>query len=129
MSFLHEAFGKTVHSKALAFANQYAEFNHNELVGWSEALKPIAKHLIVIQLHDSDDHPRIKRRMDIVRELIEKLGVPVIEIESTGETPLQRMFSLIQYGDFVSYYLAILNGVDPTPVDAIEQLKKARVTA
>ncbi len=116
-------------SKALAFANQYAEFNHNELVGWSEALKPIAKHLIVIQLHDSDDHPRIKRRMDIVRELIEKLGVPVIEIESTGETPLQRMFSLIQYGDFVSYYLAILNGVDPTPVDAIEQLKKALVTA
>lgn len=116
-------------SKALAFANQYAEFNHNELVGWSEALKPIAKHLIVIQLHDSDDHPRIKRRMEIVRELIEKLGVPVIEIESTGETPLQRMFSLIQYGDFVSYYLAILNGVDPTPVDAIEQLKKALVTA
>lgn len=116
-------------AKVLAFANQYAEFNHNELVGWSESLKPLAKHLIVIQLHDADDHPRIKRRMEIVRELIEKLGVPVIEIESTGETPLQRMFSLIQYGDFVSYYLAILNGVDPTPVDAIEKLKKALVSA
>ncbi len=116
-------------SKTLAFVNQYAEFNHNELVGWSERIKPLAKHFVVIQLHDADDHPRIKRRMDIVRELIEKLGVTVIEIESTGETPLQRMFSLIQYGDFVSYYLAILNEVDPTPVDAIEKLKKALVSA
>lgn len=114
--------------KVLAFVNQYPEFNHNELVGWSETMKPLAKDFIVIQLHDSGDHPRVKRRMDVVRELIEKMGVPVIEIESTGETQLQRMFSLIQYGDFVSYYLAILNEVDPTPVDSIEKLKKALVS-
>jgi glucose/mannose-6-phosphate isomerase len=116
-------------SKTLAFVNQYPEFNHNELVGWSAILKPHASHFVVIQLRDEDDHPRIQRRMTIVKGLIEKQGVKVLEIESTGKTPLQRMFSLIQFGDFVSYYLAILNGVDPTPVDAIEKLKKALVSA
>jgi glucose/mannose-6-phosphate isomerase len=98
-------------------------------VGWSELAKTHAGHFVVIQLRDADDHPRIQRRMEIVKGLLEKHGVQVIEIESTGKTALQRMFSLIQYGDFVSYYLAILNGVDPTPVDAIEKLKKALVSA
>jgi glucose/mannose-6-phosphate isomerase len=115
--------------KTLAFVNQYPEFNHNELVGWSDLVKAHASHFVVIQLRDADDHPRIQRRMTIVKGLIEKQGVKVIEIESTGKTALQRMFSLIQYGDFVSYYLAILNGVDPTPVDAIEKLKKALAQA
>lgn len=111
--------------KCLSFVNQYAEFNHNELVGWSDVVGPHAGHLAVINLRDADDHPRITRRMDIVHGIIESHGVPVYEIRSIGNTPLQRMFSLIQLGDFVSYYLAILNSVDPTPVDAIEKLKQA----
>ncbi|MBI5266602.1 MAG: bifunctional phosphoglucose/phosphomannose isomerase [candidate division Zixibacteria bacterium] len=111
--------------KTLAFASQYAEFNHNELVGWSQSVAPHVDHLAVIQLRDADDHPRITRRMDIVHGIVESNGVPVYEIKSSGSSPLQRMFSLIQLGDFVSYYLAILNSVDPTPVDAIEKLKQA----
>ena len=110
--------------KTLAFANQYAEFNHNELVGWSKLVAPHADHLVAIHLRDVDDHPRVTRRMDIVHGIIESNGVPVYEINSSGSSPLQRIFSLIQLGDFVSYYLAILNGVDPTPVDAIEKLKQ-----
>jgi len=111
-------------AKNMAFANQYAEFNHNELVGWSDSIEAHRDHLAVIQLIDADDHPRIARRMEIVGKLIEKQGVPVIEARSIGKTALERMFSLIQLGDFVSYYLAILHEVDPTPVDVIETLKK-----
>ena len=33
------------------------------------------------------------------------------------------MFSVIQWGDFVSFYLAMLNGVDPTPIAVIDHLK------
>ena len=111
-------------SKNMAFANQYAEFNHNELVGYNELIARHKDHLMVVQLRDKDDHPKITRRMEIVAAIIRKLGVEVVEIDSVGELPLERIFSLIQLGDFVSYYLAILNGVDPTPVEAIETLKE-----
>lgn len=110
--------------KSLAFANQFAEFNHNELVGWNELIQPMRDKLAVIQLHDADDHPKITKRMEIVRGLIQQQGVPVYDIKSTGSTPLERMMSLVQIGDFVSYYLAIAQKVDPTPVAAIETLKK-----
>ena len=49
----------------------------------------------------------------------------MIEARSIGQTALERMFSLIQLGDFVSYYLAILHEVDPTPVEVIDMLKAA----
>ncbi len=80
--------------------------------------------LAVVQLHDADDHPKITKRMEIVRGLIQQQGVPVYDIKSTGSTPLERMMSLVQIGDFVSYYLAIAQKVDPTPVAAIETLKR-----
>ncbi len=109
--------------KNLAYHNQFPEMNHNELVGWSHVIEPYADRLIVIFLRDVDDHAKVRRRMNIVKDLIEKLEVEVVDLHSMGEKPLERMFSLIQMGDFISYYLAILNEVDPTPVDVIEQLK------
>jgi glucose/mannose-6-phosphate isomerase len=115
-------------AKNMAFANQFPEFNHNELVGWSDPIGPHTDNLIVVFLKDSGDHPKIRRRMEIVKEIIEKQGVEVIEVSSVGDTPLERMFSLIQIGDFASYYLAVINDTDPTPVEAIETLKKALAT-
>jgi glucose/mannose-6-phosphate isomerase len=109
-------------AKMLAFNNVFPEFNHNELVGW-KTLSEYRDDLIVVILKDRDDHPRIKRRMEIVKGIIEKEGVKVIEVESSGEALLSRMFSLIQLGDFVSFYLAILNKEDPTPVKVIDFLK------
>jgi glucose/mannose-6-phosphate isomerase len=111
-------------AKNMAFANQYAEFNHNELVGYSDLIKKHHENLIAIQLRDADDHPKITRRMDIVHRLIRARDIEVIEVPSQGEGPMARMFSLLHLGDFVSYYLAILNEVDPTPVEPIENLKR-----
>jgi glucose/mannose-6-phosphate isomerase len=111
-------------SKNLAFANQYPEFNHNELVGWSRTVENLKDRLIVIQLCDRDDHPQVIRRIKIVSELIARQGIEVVSVDSLGTTPLARMFSLIQCGDFVSYYLAVLNEFDPSPVEVIEALKK-----
>jgi len=109
-------------AKMLAFNNVFPEFNHNELVGW-KILSEYRDDLIVVILKDRDDHPRIKKRMVIVKGIIEKEGVKVSEIESCGETLLSRMFSLIQLGDFASFFLAILNKEDPTPVKVIDFLK------
>lgn len=108
-------------AKNLAFVNFFPEFNHNELVGWqNDNLKP---DFTVLFLKDKDDHRRIKARMDIVKEIIESQMIEVIEIESRGKSLLSRMLYLIQLGDWTSYYLAILNGVDPTPIKVIDYLK------
>lgn len=114
-------------SKILAFNNYFPEFNHNELVGW-KVLDHIREKLVVIILQDKKDHPRIQRRMQIVKEIIEKEKVKVIEIKSEGEDLLCRIFSLIQLGDFTSFYLAILNHADPTPVEVIDYLKNKLAT-
>ena len=109
-------------AKMLAFNNIFPEFNHNELVGW-KILSGYRDDLIVVILKDRNDHPRIKRRMEIVKRVIEKEGVKAVVVESCGETLLSRIFSLIQLGDFVSFYLAILNREDPFPVKVIDFLK------
>lgn len=109
-------------AKMLAFNNVFPEFNHNELVGW-KILSEYRDDLVVVILKDEDDHPRIKTRMEIVKGILEKEGVKVIKVESCGETLLSRIFSLIQLGDFASFYLSILNKEDPFPVKVIDFLK------
>lgn len=110
--------------KNMAFANVFPESNHNELVGWNQkVMGDQAEKYVVFMLRDEGDHPKIRKRMNIVKTLIERCGTEVHDVHSMGEGPFERMLSLVQLGDFVSYYLAVLNGVDPTPVDVIEQLK------
>ncbi|OGC77721.1 MAG: bifunctional phosphoglucose/phosphomannose isomerase [candidate division Zixibacteria bacterium RBG_16_40_9] len=109
-------------AKNLAFVNFFPEFNHNELVGWQN--KENSKHeFVVLFLKDKDDHKRVKARMEIVKGIIKKQKIEVIEIESQGKSLLSRMFYLIQLGDWTSFYLAMLNGVDPTPIKVIDYLK------
>ncbi len=110
-------------SKTLSSSHVFPEMNHNEIVGW-ENPAPVVKKFVVVVLRDRGDHPRTKKRMDITKHIIEKEGVEAIEVESAGNSLLERMFSLIYIGDFMSYYLAILYGVDPTPVDRVTYLKK-----
>ncbi len=109
-------------AKQHAFFNVFPEFNHNELVGW-EYSPNITDRFIVLILRDRADHPKIAKRMDVVKKIIESKGIEAVELVSEGETLLSRMFNLIQFGDFVSYYLALINGVDPTPINVIEYMK------
>jgi len=98
--------------------------NHNEIVGW-ENQKKLLKDIVVIILRDAGDHRRTSTRMDITKKIIENEKVRVIEVESTNtDDLLARMFSLVYIGDFVSFYLAILNKMDPTPVERVTYLKE-----
>jgi len=110
--------------KNLVFGNQFPEFNHNELVGYCNVAKQHADHLIVILLRDAEDHPQIRTRMNIVKEIIDKVGIEIYEIHTKGKSRMERMFSAVQMADFTSYYLAVLNESDPEPVEAIDWLKK-----
>ncbi len=110
-------------SKTLASHHLFPELNHNEIVGW-EFPERLLKDSVVIILRDEEDHSRIKKRMDITKQVISEKADRVIEVDSTGKGRLARVFSLIYTGDMVSFYLAVLNGVDPTPVEKIDYLKK-----
>lgn len=109
-------------AKQLAFANIFPEFNHNELVGFG-VLKHLAGKLVAVFLTGSDDHSRVSVRMKIVEEILKRKKVLVLKLHAKGESALERMFYLILLGDFASYYLAILNGVNPKPVEVIDYLK------
>jgi glucose/mannose-6-phosphate isomerase len=110
-------------AKTLSSGHLFPEMCHNEIVGWDNPRK-VLKDFTAIILKDAADHKRISKRMAIVKGIIEKLGIGVIEVNSCGKDLLSRIFSLIYIGDFVSYYLAILNGIDPTPVERIDYLKR-----
>jgi|TARA_Y100000310_G_scaffold345855_1_gene471502 glucose/mannose-6-phosphate isomerase len=107
-------------SKVAAFYNIFSEMNHNEIAGYQNVNK---NDFIAIMIRDKFDHDRIKKRMDITKEII-STRIEVEEIFTRGEHLLSRLFSAIYYGDFVTYYLALANRIDPTPVTVIENLKK-----
>lgn len=110
-------------AKALASHHIIPEMNHNEILGWQFPKELVSKCAAVF-LRDEGDHPRIQLRMKITQNVVAKSGAPRIEIYSQGRSRLARLFSVIYLGDWISYYLALLYKIDPTPVVVIESLKK-----
>ena len=106
-------------AKMPAFYNVFSEMNHNEIAGY----KSMDHKFSVVMILDKNDNDRVKKRMNICKEIMEEY-VEVEEVETQGESLLARMFSAIYLGDYVSYYMALWNRVDPSPVDIIEGMKK-----
>ncbi|MFH5831712.1 bifunctional phosphoglucose/phosphomannose isomerase [Halalkalibaculum sp. DA384] len=109
-------------SKTLAYRNEFPEMTHTEIVGW-ERVAHLTGRLSILFLMDREDGDRIEQRMNITRELIEDQADSIIILKTRGESRLTRMFSLIQLADWTSFYLAIINGVDPSPVAKIDLFK------
>ncbi len=114
-------------AKMLAHFNVFPELNHNEIVGWSGEVEGSFRGLInkisIVILRDDWEYERVKHRIEITDELMRPYAGEILNIYSEGKTLLARIFSQIYLGDWVSFYLAILNKVDPTPVKPIEYLK------
>lgn len=108
-------------AKNVAFWNELPEFNHNEFIGWSS--HPVEKPFAVFDLVSSFENPRVLKRFDISDRLLSGKRPKAVRVDLQGETPLHHMLWGATLADFVSIYLAILNGVNPTPVDLIEKLK------
>lgn len=110
-------------AKAMASHHILPEMNHNEILGWQFPKEVLSKCACVF-LNDTEDHPRIQLRVKITKDLIAKRKISIREIQSQGKSRLARLFSVISMGDWVSFYLALLYGIDPTPVVVIESLKR-----
>jgi glucose/mannose-6-phosphate isomerase len=109
-------------SKIQAFANTIPEMNHNEIVGWEMSLADI-DNLIVIFLEAPSSNKRINIRINLTKKIIKDKGIELIEIYAEGSTPLQQAISFVAKGDWVSYYLALLNNKDPMAIVNIDYLK------
>jgi glucose/mannose-6-phosphate isomerase len=110
-------------AKTPAFSAELPELDHNELVGW-EGAGALGRFSAVF-LDDCDLHPRVRQRIELTRGLIAATGAPTFRLESIGQTRTERLISLVLLGDLVTLYVAVLRGVDPAPVEVLEQLKRA----
>ncbi len=109
-------------SKNTAWMGVLSEFDHNEFIGWSS--HPIEKPFAVVDLISDMEHPRILERFEIGDRLLSGMRPKAIRVEAKGETAIEQLLYLVLFGDFVSLYLGLLNGVDPSPVELVERLKK-----
>ena len=98
------------------------ELNHNAVVGLG--IPEVAReHILVVALRSALDSVRIAERWDVTAQLLDREGVSAEQVWGRGEGKLAQILSLIHFGDYVSYYTAMLNQVDPTPVETIAFLK------
>jgi glucose/mannose-6-phosphate isomerase len=109
-------------AKNIAWANQYPEFNHNEFVGWSS--HPVQKPYAVVEIRSNLENERVQKRFIITERLLSGLRPAPQVVEPKGDTLLQQLLWTANFGDFTSLYVALLNGLNPTPVDLVEKLKK-----
>lgn len=108
-------------AKNTAFWNYLPEFNHNEFIGWTS--HPVEKPFAVFDLVSELEHPQVLKRLSLSDRLLSGLRPKSNVISIQGGSIITQYLWGSVLADFVSIYLAILNGVDPTKVDLIERFK------
>ena len=108
-------------AKQPAYWNAFSELNHNEILALVRSDLLASQHIVLLK--NPYDHPENRIRMEIMAGLFEQHNVPHTDVASEGKTELGQVFSQIYFADYVSYYLALTNKLDPTPVALIEKFK------
>lgn len=109
-------------AKNTAFYNVLPEFCHNEFSGWVS--HPVDKPFAVFDVVSSFDHPRVKRRFEIADRLLSGKRPKAKVVEAKGDNLLAQLMWVSVLSDYMSVYLAILNGADPTALDLVDKMKK-----
>jgi glucose/mannose-6-phosphate isomerase len=109
-------------SKLHAFHNELPEMNHNEIIGWEnhKQKKLLSK---VIYITDPEIHPQIRKRFNIMADMIKSADVEIITLKSSENNFKMRLMDLVYLADWISYYLAVLRQFDPSEIDFIHNLK------
>ncbi len=111
-------------SKIIARYNTFPECTHNDIVAWSTLDESLKKFSCIIFRDSTEENLHMKTRIDYMKKLLNYATTVVEEIHPRGKKSLTKMLYLLYLGDYVSCYLALLNDIDPTPVDAIAELKE-----
>ena len=118
-------------AKYPGIAGELPEANHNQVVAFDGPFAPGTRldaesgyPLRLILLSDPAAHPQVARRQVASAELATARGIRVSELAMEGEHPLLRFASVVQLIDYATVYLGIASGVDPTPIEIIQELKE-----
>lgn len=109
-------------AKVPAFASSLPELDHNEVVGWSRGR---GEGFAVLALRHPGEHRDVSSRFPLSEDIARGSGALVREIHGRGRSPLAQLLTLVLFGDLVTTYLALVRGVDPSPIEAITSLKRA----
>lgn len=109
-------------AKNVAWQGTLPEFSHNEFIGWSS--HPSNKPYAIIDLQSTYEHPQIKKRFEISARLLSGKRPYPNDVQALGNNKLEQLLWTVILGDFTTIYLGLLNGVNPTPVDLVEKMKK-----
>ncbi|MCW5940180.1 MAG: bifunctional phosphoglucose/phosphomannose isomerase [Fimbriimonadaceae bacterium] len=109
-------------AKNMTFANVFPELCHNEILGWAAADRQGVSAWATIVLEDGSESAKMKKRAEVVKRLTASVTTSY-RVAAQGDSLLEKLLSLTYFGDYVSLYLAALNGVDPENIDAINVLK------
>ncbi len=111
-------------SKVLSYSGIIPELNHNEIIAWEKYDEKFFP-AILIQIIDEEDHPRNRLRFDITKKILSEVKLDIVRLQSNESKFYLRVFDLLYFVDWVSFYLAIMRKVDPTPIKNINALKEA----
>lgn len=110
-------------SKLHAFHHEIPEMNHNEIIGW-ESYQEKQFHAKIVNFVDETYHPQIQKRFNILKDIFNSSGAETISLQSSEKEFKVRLLDLIYLGDWISYYLGVLRGFDPSEIDNIHTLKE-----
>ena len=110
-------------SKVHAFNHSLPEMNHNEIIGW-ESYKEKRFQTKVIYLIDKEYHPQNIKRFDIFKAMLAEQKIEVLTLSSNEENKKVRIMDLIFLSDWISFYVSVLRGFDPSEIDFIHRMKQ-----
>jgi glucose/mannose-6-phosphate isomerase len=112
-------------AKATANFEYLPEADHNAFAALINPPDLLMPRTMTMFLRCASDHPRNRLRSEFTRQGFMHEGLNTDVYEAKGDTPLAQMWTTIHFGDYLGFYLAIAYQVDPTPVDALQNLKAA----
>ena len=110
-------------AKHLAWVAPLPEMNHNEVDSYVHP-QALVGRLAAVLLRDSADNRRIQARFRWLAAYLRRKGVQVDSVEAKGKDPMTRLMTCVAVGDYVSYYLALAHGTDPSALPGVQSLKR-----
>ncbi len=113
-------------AKIPAFFNVFPELNHNEMTGFdvADSTRPLSEKFAFLFLKDSEDHPKVQKRMEVTEKLFRDRGFTVKVIPLEGKNVWEKIFSSLILADWTAYFLAGHYGVEAEEVPMVEEFKK-----
>ena len=110
-------------AKTPAWTEELPEMHHNAVVGFERPGAVEDAAVVLLGPAAPDAEGPLNERYVITRDALTELNVPVLWPAAAGHSALARLLEAVLLGDYVSYYLALVNGVDPTPTRTLDRVK------